>query len=963
MSEDEDIDDITLDLAESIGSAIFDCIGKVEYLLFSLELNNDNFEIRASEMEQSLFLCQQLLNEVRQYEDPDTDEQTLSYFRKLIGIGVESIASNNLQLYMKDLLEAKELAISQLRMQVVMSSPSKSLTKILSKKEFNKSNNRVSGRFESPLAIKASDSSIEDRSDGSDSFSNTRRRRSEPTITHRSEVIQVHTLNEVNAREEFFLESLLKVISNNLPGFEELLDKSDSINIESTKRLMYQKIMDFQNENVSSSYDGSKIIRNSSGKIIRPGKLKKKRRKRKQRPNSDETSNEIILSEYNTSQNSLYAIQQLMLISDASELTVGGNRINIGNPTNTKLTGKNKRKKKRYATESNISELNILLHDSTLKMIGVNEKILAFFRQFFNDFTYSPEADKLKSVFYEEMENIYKVYTDLVYSIQTYFFLLDPDSALYSCLNELKENLLQLRVIGTIDINTKILKEGNVFRKVFYDFIMDLELKTELAFHITGNILTQLTLEKQVIAEPDNQNVYLYIFSLMKSSVKLITSIMNTVESLYFLSKYKLPVVKTIGSIQIAQDIERREANMIDIHLQNKGRIYEDIRKLFQRPYLSMDIDEIILNLSSFYTDDVYVEVFSVTYSQFINSAELLLKLISRYKILNKEPVSESEHESFCLQVKILRVLEKLLPFNFFRFGTFSLEILEWFKSSIEDVSHIDKIQNITDMIETNYFRVPDDKDPILSIDVWDTTIPPHKFITEYKASAIALQLTIIDFDIYSRIEKSELLGQAWTNEKLLSSNVLALVERLNKISYWVATSILMPNKPRDRAKIFQRMINIAKVLYNMKNFHTLMGFISAFNMCPIYRLKNTLSNVSKKYTDIWKKLEEACSFSSSYKNLRALLESAETALPYFGIVLTDLTFSEDGNDTKESDAINFEKQAMIHEIIENALKFQKSEEFSLSKRRDPLYSYLVYLPTLSDDILFSLSYQQEPKD
>lgn len=85
--------------------------------------------------------------------------------------------------------------------------------------------------------------------------------------------------------------------------------------------------------------------------------------------------------------------------------------------------------------------------------------------------------------------------------------------------------------------------------------------------------------------------------------------------------------------------------------------------------------------------------------------------------------------------------------------------------------------------------------------------VEPYESILIFDAKDIAEQLTLIEFEIYRRIQPryrlycyrhlmlfSELLTQTWNNPKknCLGLNVVDLIQRANLVSFWVATCILL---------------------------------------------------------------------------------------------------------------------------------------------------------------------------
>ena len=78
------------------------------------------------------------------------------------------------------------------------------------------------------------------------------------------------------------------------------------------------------------------------------------------------------------------------------------------------------------------------------------------------------------------------------------------------------------------------------------------------------------------------------------------------------------------------------------------------------------------------------------------------------------------------------------------------------------------------------FFQFPTNPSPVLSV-------------FDFDPEEIARQLTIIDFSLFSKIKPAELLNQAWQKQKYKhrAHNILRLVERMNNLTLWVATTIL----------------------------------------------------------------------------------------------------------------------------------------------------------------------------
>jgi len=145
--------------------------------------------------------------------------------------------------------------------------------------------------------------------------------------------------------------------------------------------------------------------------------------------------------------------------------------------------------------------------------------------------------------------------------------------------------------------------------------------------------------------------------------------------------------------------------------------------------------------------------------------------------------------------------------------------------------------------------------------------------------------------------------------------------------------------------------------------------------------LKQTWPLLKKTIAEPFEALVELMNPASSFKKLRgAIEEGGGNVLPYMGMYLTDLVFLEDGNPDfvaekrKEGEPppvvtenkepiINFNKHYMIYRQISSFRKFQQDANFREIEKEDPIYTFLYELPTLSEEELYALSLDREPRE
>jgi len=229
----------------------------------------------------------------------------------------------------------------------------------------------------------------------------------------------------------------------------------------------------------------------------------------------------------------------------------------------------------------------------------------------------------------------------------------------------------------------------------------------------------------------------------------------------------------------------------------------------------------------------------------------------------------------------------------------------------------------------------------------------------------IAQQLTLIDFGIYSRIKATELLNQSWNKAKLKhrSPNVVALITRSTRLSFWLATTVLYCDKRPQRVKAIEQMIDVASHLFTMNNFNTLMSIVAGLNLSAVHRLKKTFKKISSDRIKTFEKLHAIMRPDASFKSYRSsLMNAAPPILPYVGISLTDLTFIEDGNQDGTAEQVNFKKRELLYKSIREVIQYQvDTYQFEIV---EPLNTFLQEVPYIpNDEDLYELSLFLEPRE
>merc|ERR1711991_1035583 len=263
---------------------------------------------------------------------------------------------------------------------------------------------------------------------------------------------------------------------------------------------------------------------------------------------------------------------------------------------------------------------------------------------------------------------------------------------------------------------------------------------------------------------------------------------------------------------------------------------------------------------------------------------------------------------------------------------------------------------------EMQYGVEPSDVDLILSEP--PIAMNPSKLLVVYSEEDIAKQITLIDFEIYSKIRSTELLDQAWSKAKYKyrARNIAKLIARSNDVTLWVCSLIVWPKTLKERIRHLTKVVEIAYVLQRLQNFNSLVSVMSALNNSAVHRLKHTFEGLSEDSKRQLEELRTATKVESNRKNLRnALAQAQGPAIPFIGVTLTDITFMDDANASFVRNLVNVSKFGKLHSMVSEVLSYQSNAYVDLDLN-EQLHNFLLQLPHNSEDELFKLSLLREPR-
>jgi hypothetical protein len=76
-------------------------------------------------------------------------------------------------------------------------------------------------------------------------------------------------------------------------------------------------------------------------------------------------------------------------------------------------------------------------------------------------------------------------------------------------------------------------------------------------------------------------------------------------------------------------------------------------------------------------------------------------------------------------------------------------------------------------------------------------------------------------------------------------SNIGHYADWFNHVTYLVGTEVCRHSKKRNRVRIIEYFIDVAKECFNVGNFNSLMAVVAGLSLPPIARLKKTVRSLT----------------------------------------------------------------------------------------------------------------------
>ncbi|XP_055618388.1 guanine nucleotide-releasing factor 2 isoform X9 [Toxorhynchites rutilus septentrionalis] len=365
-----------------------------------------------------------------------------------------------------------------------------------------------------------------------------------------------------------------------------------------------------------------------------------------------------------------------------------------------------------------------------------------------------------------------------------------------------------------------------------------------------------------------------------------------------------------------------------------------------------------ISDVTDEFLEDAYGEAFITTFRTFISPLELIQKLTSRYSLFHCQMIDAKQKaakESFSLLVRVVNDLT--CPDLSRRL----LEILMNFVYQLVCAGHLTmaKLLRVKLIEKVSLYKQKQPKEPSSLALSFRAVMTSPPTLLDLKSAEIAEQMTLLDAELFHKIEIPEVLIWAQEQNEERSPNLTTFTEHFNKMSYWARSQILRQEDAKDREKHVIKFIKIMKHLRKINNYNSYLALLSALDSAPIRRLE--------WHRTITEGLKEYCALidsSSSFRAYRqALAETNPPCIPYIGLVLQDLTFVHIGNpDLLADGSINFSKRWQQYHIVVNMKRFKKGRSYQFKKNEKIIGFFDNFENYLDEDAMWQISESIKPR-
>jgi len=349
--------------------------------------------------------------------------------------------------------------------------------------------------------------------------------------------------------------------------------------------------------------------------------------------------------------------------------------------------------------------------------------------------------------------------------------------------------------------------------------------------------------------------------------------------------------------------------------------------------------------------DDTFLDIFLLTYRAYIKPMEFFQLLTARFNCeLPPDPTEDDikyfEEMKGLIQSNVVKVMEYWVKHHWHDFAVYP-DLEENLISFINELKpyeeYTQRVEDFECQIEIQKKKYEDMFGYIKTVEKFGKVM--DSMLSELDPCIVAEQLCLYDFKLMKNIHPIEYLNQIWGNKENEDSPCLNFfISRFNLESFWAATEVLKEEDLKKRIEALKKIILVTKSCLDNNNFFSTFALMSGLSTNAVQRLKKTWEGLPSKVKSTFTEMEKLMDPSRNMRNYRMELESKEPPIiPFLPIYLKDLTFINDGNQSKVDNMINFDKLRMMSSRVHDLTSLTDK---TYSFKEDPIIQNYLAKPT-----------------
>ncbi|XP_021949449.1 rap guanine nucleotide exchange factor 4 isoform X3 [Folsomia candida] len=249
--------------------------------------------------------------------------------------------------------------------------------------------------------------------------------------------------------------------------------------------------------------------------------------------------------------------------------------------------------------------------------------------------------------------------------------------------------------------------------------------------------------------------------------------------------------------------------------------------------------------------------------------------------------------------------------------------VLVELKSSGEKISFSDTDVSIPTSLSVNgriFISLKDHLDALTCLPEQENATEGANFDIEiFSTRELAYHMTVLDWSLFKCVHEYELIYKTFGRHhfRKITSNLDVFLRRFNEIQFWVVTELCLTASHSKRVSLFRKFLKLAAYCKEYQNLNAFCAIVMGLGNVAVTRMNQTWERLPSKSRKVFAEFETFIDPSRNHRAYRmALNKTTPPIIPFMPLILKDMTFTHEGNQTYSDSLVNFEKMHLLASTI-----------------------------------------------